>query len=308
METNTTYPIDLITRYLAGEAEGDDLVFLEKWLKANPDNQKVFNDYRKTWEVMEASRVAEQVDVDLAWEEFESERENYSDQPVSDFSFRLGGRRITLTPSRVLRYAAIFFLLSIPSIILFHYYTKPETKILQAGQALVESTLPDGSLVTLNAGSHLEYPAVFDHLKRGVQLRGEAYFEVTHNTGKPFVIYYNNARVEVLGTRFYVNTNAEDGKMEVVLKEGSVSVYFKNRPNESVTLTPGEKAEITPDQTAIRKRMNDDENYLAWKNPPAYLQQRRTYPDNCKTEQGIPFRDPDQQPPTREVSCYGNVR
>jgi ferric-dicitrate binding protein FerR (iron transport regulator) len=170
-----------------------------------------------------------------------------------------------LTPSQVLRYAAVFFILLIPAILFFHHYTKSPTRQLEAGLTVVEGTLPDGSLVTLNTGSHLEYPARFDRFKRGVQLRGAAYFEVIHNTGTPFVIYYKNARVEVLGTKFYVNTNAENGKMEVVLQEGSVSVYFKNRPNESVTLDPREKAEITPDQTAIRKRMNDDDNYLAWK-------------------------------------------
>ena len=265
METDSTYPIDLITRYLAGEAEGDDLVFLAEWLKADPANRQIFDDYRETWETMEKSRIEDQLDAYHAWEEFEALRENTSGEADHDFSVKLGKNRIILTPSRVLRYAAIFFLLSIPAIILFHYYTKPATKLLEASQTIVEGTLPDGSQVTLNSGSHLEYPAVFDRFKRGVQLRGEAYFEVTRNIGKPFVIYYNNARVEVLGTSFYVNTNAENGKMEVILKEGSVSVYFKNRPNESVTLTPGEKAEVTADQTAIRKLVNEDGNYLAWK-------------------------------------------
>ncbi len=53
METDHTYPIDLITLYLAGEAGGDDLVFLEAWLKADPGHRKIFEDYRNAWFEME---------------------------------------------------------------------------------------------------------------------------------------------------------------------------------------------------------------------------------------------------------------
>ena len=264
MENDSTYPQELITRYFTGETEGDDLVTLADWLKADPSHRKAFEEYRKTWGILEKSRLEDQLDLDQAWSEFNTLAGNDPDSQVHDFSVKLGGNRISFTPAGVLRYAAIFFVLLFPAVILYHYYTKPATKLLTASQSVVEGTLPDGSMVTLNTGSHIEYPARFDRFKRGVVLQGAAYFEVTHNTGTPFVIYYNNARVEVLGTKFYVNTNAENGKMEVILKEGSVSVYFKNHPNESVTLAPGEKAEITAEQNAIGKRVNEDENYLAW--------------------------------------------
>jgi hypothetical protein len=56
METDPTYPIELITSYLAGEATGDDLVFLEAWLKADPGNRKIFDDYRKTWFALEQAK------------------------------------------------------------------------------------------------------------------------------------------------------------------------------------------------------------------------------------------------------------
>ena len=63
MEMESTYLIDLITRYLAGEASGDDLVFLEAWLKADPGNRKVFEDYRKIWLGMEQVRMEDNLKI-----------------------------------------------------------------------------------------------------------------------------------------------------------------------------------------------------------------------------------------------------
>lgn len=265
METDPTYPNDLITRYLAGEAEEDDLIFLEEWLKADLSHRTYFDSCRKTWEALEQERVGKRLDENRAWERFEQLRMETAEDHLQDFDLKMGGWRFRLTPSVVLRYAAIFFILCIPAVLLYHHYTKPELKELTASQSVMEGTLPDGSLVTLNTGSRIEYPAAFDRFKRGVTLEGEAFFEVQHNSGTPFVIYYKNARVEVLGTKFYVNTRKDNGQMEVILQEGSVSVYFKSKPDIGVTLTPGEKAEVTEDQTNIYKRENDDENYLAWK-------------------------------------------
>ncbi len=63
--------------------------------------------------------------------------------------------------------------------------------------------LADGSIVHLNAGSTIRYPASFDR-KREVYLSGEAFFEVVKNPSRPFLIHLDNGTVKVLGTSFNV--------------------------------------------------------------------------------------------------------
>ena len=107
--------------------------------------------------------------------------------------------------------------------------------------------LSDGSLVTLQPGSILHYGHLFAADKREVFLEGEAFFRVSKNPGKPFLVYYNNIVTKVLGTSFNVNTNASTGNIEVAVKTGRVQVYeneklLKDSRNKAVIITPNQKA------------------------------------------------------------------
>ncbi|MGA3014417.1 MAG: FecR domain-containing protein [Bacteroidales bacterium] len=256
METDHTYPIDLITLYLAGEAGGDDLVFLESWLKADPGNRKIFEDYRQTWLEMEKIRVDKDLETDKEWNELQ-QKLFFEEKPKQ-------GRIISFYYNKMLRVAAIILLLVVPSIFLIWHFIRPEQKQLDASLAIKAGQLPDGTSVTLNKGTTLEYPAVFRGNKRNITLKGEAFFEVKHDESKPFIVNNRNVRVEVLGTSFYVNTNAPNNTIEVVLNSGSVAVYFDDNKKNCLFLSPGEKAEINPDQEKMSKDVNTDPNYRSW--------------------------------------------
>lgn len=256
METDPTYSIDLITRYLAGEASGDDLVFLEAWLKADPGHRQIFDDYRRIWLKMEQVRMDTAVDPEKEWNELEA-KILVNEEPAR-------GRIISFSFRQVLRIAAIILLLAVPSFFVFRYFTHPEQKQLEANLTIKEGKLPDGTSVTLNKGATLEYPSSFKGNKRNVKLNGEAWFEVKHDDAKPFIITSHNVRVEVLGTSFYVNTNAANNTMEVILNSGSVAVYFDDHKENSIFLSPGEKAEIIPGQQKMEKDINTDQNYRSW--------------------------------------------
>jgi len=256
METDSTYSIDLITRYLAGEASGDDLVFLEAWLKADPGHRQIFDDYRRIWLKMEQTRIDAAVDPDKEWNELEA-KIFMNEEPAR-------GRIISFSFRQVLRIAAIILLLAVPSFFVFRYFNHPEQKQLEANLSIKEGKLPDGTSVTLNKGATLEYPSSFKGNKRNVKLNGEAWFEVKHDDAKPFIVTSHNVRVEVLGTSFYVNTNAANNTMEVILNSGSVAVYFDDHKENSLFLTPGEKAEIIPGQQKMEKGINTDQNYRSW--------------------------------------------
>lgn len=99
--------------------------------------------------------------------------------------------------------------------------------------------LPDGSKVILNAESSLEYPPDFN-AGRHVKLSGEAFFDIKHNSEKPFKIFTENLTTEVLGTSF--NINAYDQKeTEVALVTGKVKVVSTIAPDTATHLVAGQK-------------------------------------------------------------------
>jgi ferric-dicitrate binding protein FerR (iron transport regulator) len=257
METDSTYSIDLITRYLAGEAGGDDLVFLEAWLKADPGNRKVFEDYRRIWLGMEQVRMEEKLKIDAAWKEVEKIIDK---EPAS----RIPHLTSHIPYWQILKIAAVILVIVIPSFFIFRNLISPVQQQLVASLSVKEGKLPDGSSVTLNKGATLEYSSSFKGNIRNVKLKGEAWFEVRHDNAKPFIVTNNNVRVEVLGTSFYVNTNSADNTMEVILNSGSVAVYFDDHKENSLFLSPGEKAEIIPGQQKMEKDINTDPNYRSW--------------------------------------------
>ena len=102
-------------------------------------------------------------------------------------------------------------------------------------------TLPDGTNVWLNARSEMCYPAAFTGNKREITLDGEAYFEVTHNDDKPFVVQTNKCNVEVLGTKFNVEAYSDSEDFCTSLMDGSVRVSDKGNPSESLVLAPNQQ-------------------------------------------------------------------
>ncbi|WP_158275342.1 FecR family protein [Pedobacter sp. HMWF019] len=86
-------------------------------------------------------------------------------------------------------------------------------------------SLPDGTMIWLNAASTLAYPISFNGRgERRVKLSGEAYFEVSKDRSKPFLVESNGQVVQVLGTHFDVRCYADDSEARTALLEGSVSL------------------------------------------------------------------------------------
>ena len=98
-----------------------------------------------------------------------------------------------------------------------------QTITVPAGQR-INITLVDGTNVWLNARTSLSYPVKFGKNNRQVVLDGEAYFDVTKDKSKPFIVQTDNYNVEVLGTQFDVNAYSETGEFETTLMSGSLKV------------------------------------------------------------------------------------
>lgn len=124
--------------------------------------------------------------------------------------------------------------------------------------------LPDGTSVFLRKGASLSYPNVFSASTRSVTVRGEAFFEVTPNPGKPFIVDASQLFVKVLGTSFSVRTFDQAETISVILVEGSVSLNDMNQ-KELVRLIPNQKADYSVNSGHYTVSEVDGERLTSWR-------------------------------------------
>lgn len=254
MEEMATYHETLIAKYLLGETSEEEVQDLLVWLKASSKHVKIFVDMRRTWLTQRAYDVEDTMDLDEEWQAF-AKKVSLEEETVT--------RKIKRSPQRTFLYAAaIALLLIVPSLAYYLYFMQPVKKTLFADSLVTESTLPDGTQVALNTGSVLYYPSIFKGRERKVTLEGEAYFDVTHNKNKAFVIEAGKLEIRVLGTSFYVNTEASDHTIEVALISGKVALNYND---QKIFIEPGEKAIVNKYNGEMTSHKFNDPNLLAWK-------------------------------------------
>lgn len=124
-------------------------------------------------------------------------------------------------------------------------------------------TLRDGSKVVLNSGSSLRYVKNFESHQREVELIGEAFFEVTKDSNRPFIVRTGAVSTQVLGTSFNVKA-FEDEVLEVSLLTGLVEVNVDMEVPQRISLVPGEAIRFISESQKIQKGGFDKDNVLAW--------------------------------------------
>ena len=125
--------------------------------------------------------------------------------------------------------------------------------------------LSDGTVVWVNSGSKLVFPAVFKGNSRSVYLEGEAIFEVSHNPEKPFKVISSSQEIEVLGTVFNVTHYPEDEVVETVLKSGSINITYQNKDKKTFKLVPGTLASFNTSTTKVQMKEVNVDNYFSWR-------------------------------------------
>ncbi len=125
--------------------------------------------------------------------------------------------------------------------------------------------LPDGSKVWLNAASSLRYPTAFTGSERRVEITGEAYFEISKDAARPFIVKINDQTdIQVLGTQFNVNAYTDEANIHATLVEGSVRIRASG---QSRVLTPGQQAQISNQGGGVTVLEHANvEQVTAWKN------------------------------------------
>jgi len=257
---------DIIIKYLSGEISPIEKQELEQWLAETPENQSQLNKWKRIWKDSEIEVDDFDPDVDAAWSKISQSMDQMAS--IREAVLEPQIKQISLT-TFILRIAAV---LIIGSTVVWTAYeigqeAKPgivwTAKVTGPGQTS-EILLADGSTIYLNKNSQLDYPESFGDNVREVRLEGEAYFDITTNPEKPFVITAGNTRTQVVGTSF--NIRALPGENNVTVSVTSGEVLLSEQTNEAnqVTLTKGFQGVYSGTGQDLRREEYDNPNFMAW--------------------------------------------
>jgi transmembrane sensor len=244
----------LVDKYLAGNA--------------TPLEERIINDFFSTQE--SKANLPHNERSDEMWAAVENRIKNSRDLRYSSSGHTKSKRKKWVTVSLI---TSIVFALSAWYILNHGKPSTPGVQMLTTTSTRGQKftiTMNDGSKVYLNSSSTLSYPATFPSDKREVFLEGEAFFEVTRNENRPFLIHSGNITTKVLGTSFNVNAfdannisvSVATGKVQVDIDSASRTT---SNPSNSVVLLPEQQA-IYHKQNGLTTASIDIERFIAWKN------------------------------------------
>ncbi|MBS1320751.1 MAG: FecR family protein [Parabacteroides sp.] len=236
---------DILYKFFEGNASFEEEAAVKQWMEESAENRLAFLKERKLFDAM----------LLLGNEEIIKNGKKR-------FSINLSSLRTEL-----IKIAAVVAITLGGS---YFYYQSSLEKELMAMQTItvpagqrINITLVDGTNVWLNARTSLSYPVKFGKNNRQVVLDGEAYFDVTKDKSKPFIVQTNNYNVEVLGTQFDVNAYSKTGEFETTLMSGSVKVASASDSTQKITLKPNNKVFLQDGKLHVTAV--DDYNPYRWK-------------------------------------------
>ena len=231
--------IELIYKSLSDELTSEEQNQLNQWLSASEENQKEANVITETWELSSNFTKDFDVDLDKDFAQLQNKiQSNFNDVELDKKEAIVKTMPTASTKStswwKPLSVAAAVLLLAGAFFILNNNQSGAQILVLETGEGEEkEVQLADKSKVWLNENSKLTYPSQMDGDYRKVTLEGEAFFDITKNPQKQFIITTRDSEVKVLGTSFQVSAY-DVNQTEVVVKTGKVSLGKKNEVNPLV--------------------------------------------------------------------------
>jgi ferric-dicitrate binding protein FerR (iron transport regulator) len=214
---------ETLQRYIEGRSSQQEKELVARWLEADEKNRKEFLLLRRMYDAV------------LWYDTQEADK-----KPVRK---RKGLKQVY----EFLRIAAVFLIL-----LGAYHFLFPAKKQLQELPVVMQTiyvpegqraeiTLTDGTQVWLNAKTTFSFPNLFSGAERKVELDGEAYFNVTKDKSRKFIVQTESYQVNVLGTEFNVKAYQQTHQFEIALITGSVEI---------ASVLTGEKAQLTPEHMA----------------------------------------------------------
>jgi len=256
-ENNKNSIDDLLVKYLTGFASKDENLEMEAWLALDQNNRDYFQKFKNVWE--SSANLKEYEDIDV-----ESSLKNVKKR----INFGKSSQKTEVLWMFARIAAVLVFFLGIYLVFKSKNGSDEGLKMVKIEALNEQKTviLPDKTVVTLNLSSSIEYPSKFDGNERRVKFEGEAYFEVSPNKTKPFIIETKQSEVKVVGTAFNLKAFANATMESIVVSEGVVLFSGKaSETNNPIKLEKGEKGILDLDQKLLKKEENRDLNFMSWK-------------------------------------------
>jgi ferric-dicitrate binding protein FerR (iron transport regulator) len=277
----------LIASYLAGECTAQENEKVEQWICKSQENKKQFQKFRHIWYLSGDAVSSQNIECNLnqEWNELDlqiSEENAPSKVKNSNqkryWSFR--NSSIHSGSQQFIRIAAVFLVAGLFGIFSYQSWEQPQQKKQEPVLRQISTdngqranlTLSDGTEVMLNADSELELPTQFATDVREVFLDGEAYFKVSKNKEKPFLVHSNKSVIRVLGTAFSVRSYPEDQQVQVVVEEGRVS--FEKEDQEAILNRNDLGILNLSNSTLATRTVEDVDLYMSWRE--GYLKFKET--------------------------------
>lgn len=252
MNKNQHITDELLTKQMLGETSAQEQQMVQEWLSESKEHQQQYDHFKKIWDDSKRIAVNSTVNVDDAWARFQQRIERAEAPKANTIPFPAESKKKSKTFGTWLKAAAVMLLIVSGGVTTYLINNRMIT--VSSEMAVVTETLPDGSVVTLNKNSSISYRRNFKGETRDVTLHGEAFFDVTPDKNKPFIIDVDGVTVRVVGTSFNVKNTTS--KTEVVVATGIVTV---SKNENSVRLTPDEVAVVTANsQTPVKMRSRDN--------------------------------------------------
>lgn len=222
-----------ISRKISKESTQEDEVLFNGWVNSDKRHFRVYKMLTEIWNY----HPVQTHDSSAIYKQYKQRLENYN-------HFNSTKRGI----SYWYRIAAVLVLV-VGLSFFFGYYFNNKQKISLVYQEVsvpkgsrTAILLPDSSKVWISNNSIIKFPSQFSRDSRELFLSGEAYFEVTHDKEKPFIVNIGENRIKVLGTKFSVNAYPEDDQVIASLIEGEILFQVRNDESDeykSVELRAG---------------------------------------------------------------------
>lgn len=236
---------DLLISYLLDEVSADQARDIETWRLEDPDNELRLKRFQLIWDTSKKLDIKEPIDAVDSLARLKSKINDQDNEYSSVVQLKRKYNWLKAVAALVLIFGVTWLYITTQSVENLKSITDQLVKI---------DTLSDGSVVTLNKNSVLEYPSKFGDKQRQVVLaKGEAFFNVTPDKEKPFLIKSGNLSIRVVGTSF--NVKLKNGNVEVIVESGKVQV---SKGKRKIFLKPGEKILVSEHTDELKKEMTSD--------------------------------------------------
>ncbi|MCD7936107.1 MAG: FecR family protein [Tannerellaceae bacterium] len=254
-------PIELLERFLQGIATEEEVNLLKEQISDPATREICYSYYYRCWQ-QAANYMDPSLQQDIL-EELMKQIEEPQEPAIS------GGKKNFRLKSW-LSYAAAACLLMVIGTTVFYTFLNPAGENGQVVLAVknaqkAEVTLADGTVVYINSDSRLIYDESYNRNDRVITLEGEAYFEVSQNKDKLFVVQANGIRIEALGTSFNIKAHLNDPVVSVILIDGKVRVCDED--NQEQFMKPNDWLEYNRvSKDYQRFELPPNANHLLWRN------------------------------------------